>query len=119
MIVSCPSCSAKYQYDENRFGEAVTKKLKCSKCGVIFEVARPASLSADGRTSLGPLPVPAQQPSEQTSLLQTCPAPQLVPLARGLQAVALTEGWQLSQALAGLSSSMAEKDESIQQPLWQ
>jgi predicted Zn finger-like uncharacterized protein len=67
MIVSCPSCSAKYQYDENRFGEAVSKKLKCSKCGVIFEVARPAGLAANGgQTSLGPMPALAQQPSKTT-----------------------------------------------------
>jgi predicted Zn finger-like uncharacterized protein len=42
MIVSCPSCSAKYQYDESRFGDSPSKKLKCSKCSVVFEVTKPA-----------------------------------------------------------------------------
>ena len=41
MIVSCPSCEARYKYDETRFGESATKKLKCSKCATIFEVQRP------------------------------------------------------------------------------
>ncbi len=44
MIVSCPKCSFRYQYDESRFGEASTKRLKCSKCESIFEVQKPAGL---------------------------------------------------------------------------
>lgn len=47
MIVSCPSCSSKYQYDESRFGDSSAKKLRCSKCGNIFEVMRPAGLESD------------------------------------------------------------------------
>ncbi len=46
MIVSCPSCSAKYQYDESRFGDSPSKKLKCSKCGVVFEVTKPVAAPA-------------------------------------------------------------------------
>ena len=41
MIVSCPACGAKYQYDEARFGGSTTKRLKCSKCDGTFEVTRP------------------------------------------------------------------------------
>ncbi|NWF99599.1 MAG: zinc-ribbon domain-containing protein [Thermoanaerobaculaceae bacterium] len=41
MIVSCTGCGAKYQYDESRFGQATTKRLRCTKCGTIFEVHRP------------------------------------------------------------------------------
>jgi predicted Zn finger-like uncharacterized protein len=97
MIVSCPSCSARYQYDESRFGEVSTKKLKCSKCGVIFEVTKPSARPAEvGQTALGPQPGPAPKPrvtdettkefeldklrasgSDEASL------PQLAPLPRG------------------------------------
>lgn len=49
MIVSCPKCDAKYQYDESRFGSAPRKRLKCSKCESVFEVLKPASLpSSEG-----------------------------------------------------------------------
>lgn len=41
MIVSCPSCKAKYQYEEFRFGESASKKLKCTKCATVFEVTKP------------------------------------------------------------------------------
>lgn len=63
MIVSCPSCQAKYQYDESRFGEAVVKKLRCSKCGGVFEVRRPdaAEQTLDGR-----LGVPGRRAEETT-----------------------------------------------------
>lgn len=52
MIVSCPKCDAKYQYDESRFGTATRKRLKCSKCESVFEVLKPASLPAlDGQVA--------------------------------------------------------------------
>ncbi len=41
MIVSCPSCKAKYQYEEFRFGESASKKLRCTKCATVFEVSKP------------------------------------------------------------------------------
>jgi len=47
MIVSCTSCGARYQYDESRFGNAETKRLKCSKCTTVFEVRRPAPTGDD------------------------------------------------------------------------
>ena len=41
MIVSCPSCKTKYQYEEFRFGDRTAKKLKCTKCETIFEITKP------------------------------------------------------------------------------
>ncbi len=38
MIVACDGCQARYHYDESRFGGRASKKLRCSKCGAIFEV---------------------------------------------------------------------------------
>lgn len=42
MIVSCPSCKTKYQFEEARFGEAASKRLKCTQCETVFEITRPA-----------------------------------------------------------------------------
>ena len=47
MIVSCPSCKTKYQFDEARFGEAASKRLKCTRCETLFEITRPG-LGEDG-----------------------------------------------------------------------
>jgi predicted Zn finger-like uncharacterized protein len=41
VIVSCPSCKAKYQYEEFRFGDSASKKLRCTKCATVFEVNKP------------------------------------------------------------------------------
>ena len=40
MIVTCPSCGTRYQYDDSRFGDSLVKKLRCSKCDTIYEVQR-------------------------------------------------------------------------------
>ncbi len=47
MIVSCPSCGARYQYEETRFGASESKKLKCSRCTTVFEVLRPPTGAGD------------------------------------------------------------------------
>lgn len=48
MIVVCPSCSARFQYDEARFQGAPHKRFRCPKCAAVFEVPNP-SLTATGR----------------------------------------------------------------------
>jgi predicted Zn finger-like uncharacterized protein len=86
VIVSCPSCAAKYQYDENRFGDSTSKKLRCSKCDNIFDVMRPAALGSESQT-LGV--VPARRVEETTKQFELDKAkrtpddaelPQLAPL---------------------------------------
>lgn len=42
MIIECPSCHARYQYDEERFERKPAKKIKCAKCTTIFEIKNPA-----------------------------------------------------------------------------
>jgi len=43
LIIECTSCHARYQYDEERFDGKPSKKIKCAKCGTIFEIHSPAS----------------------------------------------------------------------------
>lgn len=47
MIVVCPSCSARFQYDETRFKGAVSKRFRCPKCSHVFEVFNPVPPAAD------------------------------------------------------------------------
>ncbi len=42
MIIECTSCHSKYQYDEERFERKPSKRIKCAKCGTIFEIVNPA-----------------------------------------------------------------------------
>lgn len=42
MIIECPGCRSKYQYDEERFERKPSKKIKCARCQQIFEIHNPA-----------------------------------------------------------------------------
>lgn len=42
MIIECPSCHSKYQYDEERFERKASKKIKCARCQQIFDIHNPA-----------------------------------------------------------------------------
>ena len=42
MIIDCANCHARYQYDADRFERKPSKKIKCAKCGNVFEIYNPA-----------------------------------------------------------------------------
>jgi predicted Zn finger-like uncharacterized protein len=42
VIIECPNCRSKYQYDEERFERKPAKKIKCARCQQIFEIHNPA-----------------------------------------------------------------------------
>ncbi len=42
MIIECPGCHSKYQYDEDRFERKPSKKIKCARCQEVFEIHNPA-----------------------------------------------------------------------------
>jgi predicted Zn finger-like uncharacterized protein len=43
VIIQCTSCQARYHYDESRFAGVAKKKIKCTKCSVVFEIRNPAT----------------------------------------------------------------------------
>jgi predicted Zn finger-like uncharacterized protein len=63
MIVTCPTCSARFQYGDARFQGARSKRFKCPKCTGVFEVMNPAMAPALPT----PIPPPPQKPTETTS----------------------------------------------------
>jgi predicted Zn finger-like uncharacterized protein len=42
VIIECPSCHSKYQYDEERFERKPSKKIKCARCQQVFDIHNPA-----------------------------------------------------------------------------
>jgi ribosomal protein S27E len=79
VIIECTNCHARYQYDEDRFERKPSKKIKCAKCGNIFEIHNPAfaakpvgaSVAADAtytRRDAGKKPAPPQDTTEQSPL---------------------------------------------------
>ena len=61
MIVLCPSCSARFQYDEARFQGAKSKRFRCPKCAHVFESENPSYAPAP---PIPPIPSPIMNASE-------------------------------------------------------
>jgi predicted Zn finger-like uncharacterized protein len=38
VIVECDRCSARYSYQESRFAGKASKRVRCAKCGAVFEI---------------------------------------------------------------------------------
>lgn len=63
MIIQCPSCHARYNYDDTRFAGVATKKIRCTRCSSIFEIANPAA-GAPPRTVAPKAAPPPESPAE-------------------------------------------------------
>jgi predicted Zn finger-like uncharacterized protein len=67
MIVACPSCHARYRFDEAKLGNRPRARTKCAKCGAAIDIENPVM----GGVTLPPedldlppsVPSPAPRPS--------------------------------------------------------
>jgi predicted Zn finger-like uncharacterized protein len=86
VIVTCPSCGARYNYDERRFGDAEVKRLRCSKCDTIYEVRREHAadelLQTATRAGRGPEATTAQLERRRERPTGLEELPELAPLLR-------------------------------------
>ena len=64
MIITCPSCSAKYKFDETKMGERPTARTKCTKCGASIEIENPllGAMTLPPGTLAPPPPSPSPAP---------------------------------------------------------
>ena len=69
MIVVCSKCSARFQYGDERFQGARSKRFKCPKCATIFEVVNPLAPAVLVPTPV-PTPVPCRTPAPLPELAQ-------------------------------------------------
>ena len=58
MIITCPSCAARYKFDEAKLGDRPKAKTKCAKCGATIEIENPLLAAM----TLPPAFVPAAAP---------------------------------------------------------
>jgi predicted Zn finger-like uncharacterized protein len=66
MIIVCPSCQARYKFDESKLGDRPRAKTRCSKCGGSIEIQNPHA----GVFTLPPgfLPTPSEGAAEARPL---------------------------------------------------
>ncbi len=76
MIVNCPSCMTKYQFEESRFGANTSKRLKCAKCETVFEVTKPEIEASEVRRTAVAAPAP-DRPTGDGEVSRPSPAPDL------------------------------------------
>lgn len=65
MIVVCPSCAARFQYDEARFEGVRAKRFRCPKCSYVFEVMNPliqGDVPRERTARMDPSQIPSRDP---------------------------------------------------------
>jgi hypothetical protein len=67
LIIECTSCHSRYQYDESRFEQKSSKKIKCARCQTIFEIFNPAMQQGTAA------PAEKEAVGEQTSIRRERP----------------------------------------------
>jgi len=85
VIIECTSCHSKYQYNEERFEGKGSKKIKCAKCGTIFEIFNPAFTSKAAAAAAAPSGAAVKGDSTFHSTPKKVEKEQEPPLAAALQ----------------------------------
>ncbi len=87
MIIECPNCHSKYQYNEERFEQKPSKKIKCAKCATIFEIFNPAAVAnaapatpVKGDSTFHSTPKKGRVPEPEPPAAAAPPAPKPVAL---------------------------------------
>lgn len=111
MIVVCPACQARFQYDDSRFGQARAKRFKCPKCAHLFEVANPLMAAHAAAVPVAP-PTPAAKPAsapmpEQDPAYEATQASALVTARRNRDSILAAAGIQQAGLPAGFKFSLA------------
>ncbi len=94
MIIQCPSCQARYNYDESRFAGASTKKIRCTRCTTIFQIQNPAAPPPKADA-------PAARQAPQSPPAEARPAGLPGPDDFALDETALTEASKRKRAMPG------------------
>ncbi|GLH73219.1 hypothetical protein GETHLI_17210 [Geothrix limicola] len=106
MIVVCPACQARFQYDDSRFGTVRVKRFKCPKCSHVFEVMNPTLAPAPLMPEPPLVTVPAPMPPNEPTPPAPIPAAQTT-ARRDREAMLVAAGLQVPGMPPGLKFSLA------------
>jgi predicted Zn finger-like uncharacterized protein len=80
MIIVCPSCQARYKFDETKLGARPKAKTRCAKCGGAIEIENPllaAVTLPPSSVEAPPLPPPDTNPALEGTAARGRPLPPL------------------------------------------
>lgn len=99
MIIECPNCHSKYQYDEERFERKASKKIKCARCQQIFDIHNPAFAPKAAVVEVGDATFASRdtRPTHMPDTTEQSPLPE--PRTNGEEPLQLPEGKRLSLAI--------------------
>ena len=107
MIVVCPACQARFQYDDRRFGAVPAKRFKCPKCSHVFEVMNPGMAPVPPAVPQ-PQPLAGEAPGPAEEPMPPVPAPAAQTTAkRDREAMLVAAGLQVPGMPPGLIFSLA------------
>ncbi|HEV8660613.1 MAG TPA: FHA domain-containing protein [Thermoanaerobaculia bacterium] len=100
MIIECPNCHSKYQYNEERFEKKPSKKIKCAKCATVFEIFNPSFSQQEQKSTTPPRADMTHAKREEPKPKQTTTEASAPQPATGKQAgLQLPPGKRLSLAV--------------------
>ena len=97
MIIVCPACSARFQYDDERFKGVASKHFKCTKCENVFEFWNPM-MEGQGAAPKQTPKAPKDPPASHARTGAAARTPTAAPGRGGVQLVYLS-GPKASMAL--------------------
>ena len=76
MIIVCPSCQARYKFDESKLGNRPRARTKCAKCGGSIDIENPllAAMTLPPGTMAPPAPEPTPPATRPAPAHDTAPS---------------------------------------------
>ena len=93
MIIVCPSCQARYKFDESKLGSRPRARTKCAKCGGSIDIENPLLAAMTLPPGTMP-PVPAEAPPPPAPSPDSAPSTQPSPPREGAPATGKTHAYE-------------------------
>jgi predicted Zn finger-like uncharacterized protein len=75
MIIVCPSCQARYKFDESKLSGRPRARTRCAKCGGAIDIVNPALETAPRPAAPAPPPPPPAAVTQAPPAFEQAPSP--------------------------------------------
>lgn len=99
LIIDCPKCHVKYQYEEARFEGKPSKKIRCAKCQHIFDIHNPSFRQETREAAEADSTMTRRLKPEEKAVLEESTTSSDIPAANFDGPAKLPEGRRLSLAI--------------------